>query len=554
MAQDSGSNFIFRRHDHIGALEAEEDGDFLEECFVDNGFIGPLLDITNSKRILIGRTGSGKSAIIAHILATQPGALRIEPERMALEHLYTTTILGHLDELDVRMDVFFKLLWKHTIVIGLLRRHFNEDTEGGYFFSTARKYFSSKKHPLALKYLEQWAGSFWNETNYGMESITQSFIDRLEDNAELKALFYGTGASIGTTNVTEMGSEKRAEIRRIAQDIINKSQVRELGQVLRGLNEVFPDPQKPQYICVDGLDENWACPSLRYQLVKALIQVSREFRVCKTVKPIIVIRADLMQRVFRDTRYDGEQHEKYAALSIGLDWSRSQLEELLDNRTSKLVRRRYTKRPVTAREVLPESLRVGRSKSPITGLDYLLDRTLLRPRDAIRFVNACIALSDGEKGISPNVLREAEGAYSSERLTAICDEWSSEFPFLRQTISEIVNDRVRASGRLRVSDISAESLMNIAIQVSDADQAAPIVLREAAQEYASTLSEARQLEFVRQVVLSLFNIGIVGLKLNAHTPFRWVERQGTFVAATQIVPATIVEIHRMFHTALSINS
>ena len=56
--------FTFRKHATIGAAAAEEDAKFLSECFVDTGDLEVLLDCSDRRRIILGRTGAGKSALL----------------------------------------------------------------------------------------------------------------------------------------------------------------------------------------------------------------------------------------------------------------------------------------------------------------------------------------------------------------------------------------------------------------------------------------------------------------------------------------------------------
>jgi hypothetical protein len=62
-----GVQFRFKKNDQIGAPEAEGDDKFLFNCFVDNGAIASLLDPENAQRIVVGRTGSGKSALLRQL-------------------------------------------------------------------------------------------------------------------------------------------------------------------------------------------------------------------------------------------------------------------------------------------------------------------------------------------------------------------------------------------------------------------------------------------------------------------------------------------------------
>ena len=48
--------------------DAESDDRFLNQCFVDTGDYGTLVDCSNPHRIIVGRTGAGKSALICHLI------------------------------------------------------------------------------------------------------------------------------------------------------------------------------------------------------------------------------------------------------------------------------------------------------------------------------------------------------------------------------------------------------------------------------------------------------------------------------------------------------
>jgi putative ribosome biogenesis GTPase RsgA len=64
----SPDKFTFRKHASIGAAAAEEDSKFLAECFLDNGDLEPLADCSDRRRIVLGRTGAGKSALLRRLI------------------------------------------------------------------------------------------------------------------------------------------------------------------------------------------------------------------------------------------------------------------------------------------------------------------------------------------------------------------------------------------------------------------------------------------------------------------------------------------------------
>ena len=59
---------VFRRNSDIGAPDAEADDLFLSHCFTDTGDLATLLDCQNPKCLVLGRTGSGKTALLKQVL------------------------------------------------------------------------------------------------------------------------------------------------------------------------------------------------------------------------------------------------------------------------------------------------------------------------------------------------------------------------------------------------------------------------------------------------------------------------------------------------------
>jgi len=123
--------FIFRPLDTIGAAAAEEDIEFLKDCFVEQGYLEVLKDGKDTRRILLGRTGSGKTALLSKLLETEERCIEIKPESLALAYVSNSTIIQFVSELGVDLDIFFKLLWRHVFTVELLKQHFGIDTLGG---------------------------------------------------------------------------------------------------------------------------------------------------------------------------------------------------------------------------------------------------------------------------------------------------------------------------------------------------------------------------------------------------------------------------------------
>ena len=108
--------FKFRRHASVGAAAAEEDNQFLSECFHDTGDLNILKDCQDPRRIAVGRTGIGKTALLRKF-EEENDAIVIVPESLSFNYLANSTILQFFLEAGVKLDLFFKLLWRHLFTI-----------------------------------------------------------------------------------------------------------------------------------------------------------------------------------------------------------------------------------------------------------------------------------------------------------------------------------------------------------------------------------------------------------------------------------------------------
>lgn len=128
MSQEPKKDFVFRKHMSIGEVDAENDTKFLRDCFVDTGDYEVLEDTQSSQCIVLGRTGSGKSALLERLEECEEQIIRIEPDELALKHISNSTILSFFEELGVDLDIFYSLLWQHTFAVELIKHKYGIDT------------------------------------------------------------------------------------------------------------------------------------------------------------------------------------------------------------------------------------------------------------------------------------------------------------------------------------------------------------------------------------------------------------------------------------------
>ena len=116
----------------------------------------------------------------------------------------------------------------------------------------------------------------------------------------------------------------------------------------------------------------------------------------------------MLDRVFQETRDSGFQEEKYESLILSLRWEKRDLLQVLDSRISALVKRRYTKASVSWTDVFPH--KVGDAEVG----DYIVSRTMYRPRDIIQFGNYCVQHAENRPAFTRATLLAAEGEYSEK--------------------------------------------------------------------------------------------------------------------------------------------
>ncbi len=525
--------FRFRSHDHIGAADAESDQAFLRECFIDNGDIDLLLDCNDHRRIILGRTGAGKTALLTHLSERTNRVITIKPESLALAYISNSTILQFVNELGVNLDTFFKLLWRHVFTVEVIKAHFHLDSAAAKegFVEWLKNQFSDKRrqHEKALSYLEKWGSRFWEQTDYRIEELTTKLENELR--TSISTVLPPTKIVLGGAQA--LSQEEKGKVVERAKYVVNQVQIQELTYVLELLDSILDDPQKRYYIVIDRLDENWIEEELRYLLIRALIETVRDFCRVRQAKIIVALRYDLLDRVLRLSRGAGFQEEKYESLYVDLSWNKEQLTKLLDKRIDKLVRQQYSSSPVTHADVLPKLV------NKVPAIDYMLARTLMRPRDVIMFFNTCIKQAPGNAQITPQMLKEAEGEYSRQRLRSLADEWSADFPYL-MSIFDVLKGR---TAQFPIKSISDDDCVELAIRLMDqsiVDEELHGAINQVERNPASTDN------LRRCVVALLYRVGVVGLKLERFESVEWSTSGRRSVSISEIAPGVRVSIHPCF--------
>ncbi|MDR6384949.1 P-loop ATPase, Sll1717 family [Paraburkholderia caribensis] len=536
---DSGIPFRFKRHARIGEAGAELDDEFLFQSFVDVGDYDEIQNVKTPKRIIVGRTGSGKTALLRYLAYREEHVIELEPDQLSLNFISNNDVIKFFEDLGVRLDPFYSLLWKHMLAVELIKRRYTLVTEEktdnwlSTIMDSLRKKDQTKARALA--YLKDWGDKFWIETEYRVKELTTKLASELS--AELGGKGAGISATLGAKG--SLTEEQKREIVHRGQKVVNEVQLKELADVIRFLNDdVFADAQKPYYVTIDKLDEDWVDDSLRFKLIRSLIEAVKSFQKVQNVKIVVALRYDLLRRVFSATADAGFQEEKYDPLILRLKWNRSQIEKLLDQRVGALVRQQYTARTVKLKEIFPE--RVGRTFF----LDYLMQRTAMRPRDAILFVNACLGLSEQASQVRVQSIYEAEREYSVGRLKALVYEWKNLFPSMEVGVPLIEKTQIE----FKISSLDKVLVDRVIEGLAGMNEPRDPAC-EAATIYMNSASASKH-AVVAAVFRTFFDVGLVGLRFEGGSGTIWSIDNGVGFSASQIKPNTKVQIHPMFYQAL----
>lgn len=438
----------FRLKDGVlGGLSAESDP-LLQDAFIDTGARGTILDTNSPRFLVLGRTGSGKTALFKSI-ENEPNMGRLDPDALSMQYLHNSTLLPSLVAAGINLDVFYKYLWKHVCVLELIRIRYGsqEDVPStlarifdfgsiGIGKEAKRRRQRAKQEQAtkdsARKYLVEYADEYWVKADTRIRKITSELESRLTADEEISAGLKGiVDASVGTSAMGRRAVRLEREVVDRAQSIVSDFLLADLNQLVKLLGaHAFNDDQSPYFVLVDDLDKDWMPNDGMYiGLMKGLLTTVRDlnFRL-PGAKVIVALRDNVYRHVFANTSSLEPQREKWLDLTLSVSWSRDQLGDLVDRRLAVITRGQYTKAPAKLADLLPQRVSGGP-----TARKYLFGRTLERPRDVLDFLNECVKAAGDLKQLTWDDIRTAERTYSLRRLAALDEEWRNTYDGVRAT-------------------------------------------------------------------------------------------------------------------------
>lgn len=420
-----------QKNANLGGEQAEADP-LLEFVFYRSGDYETIESRLDPRCFIIGRTGSGKSAAFQHLEETfGRKVIRITPEDLSLPYIVDLRVIRFLDSLDVNLDLLYTALWKHVLLVEIIRRRYNVDSREAKqnfleFIIERVKRDPAKK--AALEYLDEFGGSFWCETDERVREITETFEQRIDAEARAEFGLPHAGVTAGSDTGTVMTTELRAQQADRFQRIVNQTQLARLNKMLNVLDEdVLDTPHQSLYVIVDDLDREWVDERIANDLIRCLFKTVLDLKRVRHLKVLVALRTNIFHELDFGAR--GGQEEKFRSLVLQMRWSKADLEEMIDERV-RYVSKQNNSGLTSVDDFLPHT-----NNTRGCAFDHILNRTLMRPRDTISFINECLSLRNGHEKLTWSDIGAAEKSYSEKRLLALRDEWKPTYPDIQKVFA-----------------------------------------------------------------------------------------------------------------------
>ena len=178
--------------------------------------------------------------------------------------------------------------------------------------------------------------------------------------------------------------------------------------------------------------------------------------------------------------------------------------------------------------------------------EYIIRRSLFRPRDVINFINICIAKSAGKSTITASKIKDAEATYSELRYRAIGDEWIEDYPNLLNSL-KILREKEKT---FIFNEISEKIIEDFVIDTIGTTANSSCLIYQLCQ---NCWDEHISFADVRNKLLKIFYmVGAIGVRTRT-SGLSWSFEGENILQDSEILGNEKVEICPMFYRVLGVS-
>lgn len=418
-------------------IEAKQES---TEYFYSTGESQDLL--AGKKYFVIGRKGTGKTAIAEHI-SSQYDECHFS-EKLSFKN-FPFNYLYSLENTRYTAPNQYITIWKYLIYSSVCKMMIKNQSIDAVIVEKLKKIYPDDVHSSLARMVEEWTA-----TDFGLE-------------------VFGCGIS-GRREVKLKQELSWIEKCDILEDVIKE----------------YID-QSYYYIIVDELDEDYrefesseereTYLKLLTSLFKAVQDIRATFKNETHVFPIIFLRTDIY------TLLKDSDKNKWRSFKVNMDWTEEKIQKMLTHRISVAAGTQYGNFN-DAWNLLFDSTPVqmgNKNKNRMSKFDFITRSTHLRPRDYIQYLIECAnaTLSKGQSRILSETVKAVDDLFSDYLRDEIVDEVYSVLPEIneifeilsqirKQTFSpiefvEVYDSYVSTS---RIQDRGAENILRMLFEFS----------------------------------------------------------------------------------------
>ena len=415
----------------LGDLAAENEIRALDSYFI------PTAQYQKAKqghaKLVVGRKGTGKTALFYSLRSTfRPSkaylVLDLRPEGHQLVKLREFVLAGLSGGFQQHLLTAF---WNYLLIVEIA-------------FQIAKQERTFALRDMRLR--------------KAFEKISSEFSEQLdEDQAD-----FAERLLLLVNEVTERRSQMPEP--KSNADITQLVYSRQIRELVEAVTEFLNITRRSVWILIDNLDKGWPIHSILNEdvlilrsLLEATRKLERQFESRDVeLHSVTFIRNDIYQHLILEPADRGKET---AAL---LDWNDPEVfKQLLARRLAPGLDGDLNFDSIWA-QLFPSHVRGEES------FQFILSRTLMRPRELLRFVRECIdvGVNRQRRKLSENDMLQAERNYSSDALVDVCLEMKDVNPHYANVPyafigSSIVLSRTDLETRLSEASVLPEEISHV---------------------------------------------------------------------------------------------